>query len=89
MVSREDLKPWVLDALRLHGGKARIVQTAKYIWDTYESDLKRSGDFFYKWQYEMRWAGGSTSTRGENREVGINGTFATYLGCKITISVSS
>jgi hypothetical protein len=57
MVAREDLKPWVLDALRLHGGKAGVVEIAKYVWDKYEADLRKSGDCFYKWQYEMRWAG--------------------------------
>lgn len=56
MITREDLKPWILDALKLHGGKARVVQVCKYIWDTHENKIKTSGDLLYTWQYDVRWA---------------------------------
>ena len=55
-MNREDLKPIILDALHSAGHKEPIAKVAKYIWDNYEADLRASGDFFYTWQYDMRWA---------------------------------
>lgn len=57
MVTREKLKIWVLDALKANGGTARVPDIAKHIWDNHEAELRKSGDFFYTWQYAMRWAG--------------------------------
>ena len=57
MANKSDLKIWVVEALKDHGGKAHIVSICKFIWDKYESELRRSGDLFYTWQYDMRWAG--------------------------------
>ncbi|GAA0298360.1 hypothetical protein GCM10009128_16470 [Psychrosphaera haliotis] len=56
MATKEDLPGWVEAALKHHGGRARLIDVAKYIWKHYESDLRASGDLFYKWQYDMRWA---------------------------------
>ena len=56
MASRLDLQDWVVHALEAHGGKATIVQSAKHIWENHESELRASGDLFYTWQYDMRWA---------------------------------
>lgn len=57
MASREDLKTWVFDALSENGGEGSVVEIAKIIWRDHEADLRASGDLFYRWQYEMRWAG--------------------------------
>ena len=57
MASREDLKTWVIEALKAYGGSARIVQICEYIWNKYEAELRESGDLFYVWQYNMRWVG--------------------------------
>ena len=56
-LSREDLKPLILEALGCPGRSASIVEIAKYIWTKCERELIASGDFFYTWQYDMRWAG--------------------------------
>jgi hypothetical protein len=53
---REKLKEWILEAVSALGGEATIVDVAKYIWTHHQSDLEAAGDFFYIWQYEMRWA---------------------------------
>jgi hypothetical protein len=55
-VTREDLPHVVEEALRALGGTAPLVKVAEAIWKTHESDLKASGDLFYTWQYDMRWA---------------------------------
>lgn len=55
-LDRSSLAPLIVEALRTHSGSARIHEIGKYIWDNYESELRSSGNFFYKWQYELRWA---------------------------------
>ena len=57
MMSKKDLPSKVIEALRKKGGSATIVDVCKYIWDNYENELRASGDLFYTWQYDVRWAG--------------------------------
>nr|WP_246573814.1 hypothetical protein [Chelatococcus asaccharovorans] len=38
------------------GGQDEIVPIARYIWERYEAQLKASGDLYYTWQYDIRWA---------------------------------
>ncbi|WP_438728710.1 hypothetical protein ACR9YC_00690 [Parasphingorhabdus sp. DH2-15] len=74
MVTRTDLKKWIIDGLAAHGGQATIPTIAKHIWDNHESELRQSGDLFYTWQYAMRWAGqnlqkeGKLSKKGSKRQ---------------------
>ena len=56
MAQRADLMTWVRDALVGHGGEASIVDVSKHIWEHHKADLRASGDLFYTWQYDMRWA---------------------------------
>jgi hypothetical protein len=56
MATKHDLQDWVSDALRDSGGRARLVEVAKFIWSDHEAQLKVSGDLLYTWQYDMRWA---------------------------------
>jgi hypothetical protein len=57
MVTRADLMPWVVDGLKANGGRVHFIEIAKYIWINHRRAIESSGDFVYKWQYEMRWAG--------------------------------
>ncbi|MBS0564740.1 MAG: hypothetical protein JSR87_09770 [Proteobacteria bacterium] len=65
MVDKEDLKRWVLDALHSEGGSSSLIEVAKHIWEHHEAELRRSGDLFFKWQYDMRWA--ATALRNEGK----------------------
>lgn len=56
MAERGDLRVWVVEALRQLGGEGTIVQVCQRIWQVHESDLRESGDLFYTWQYDVRWA---------------------------------
>lgn len=68
MHTKEDLKEWVVNVLRTYsGGQASLIDVARYIWAEHEADLRASGDLFYKWQYDMRWA--ALSLRHEGRLV--------------------
>lgn len=57
MALRDDMKPWLLDALRRAGGSAKIVDLAKDIWIHHETEIRASPVGLYDWQYEMRWCG--------------------------------
>jgi hypothetical protein len=56
---------WVEASLRKLGGSAKIVEIAKDIYETHAEELERSGDLFYTWQYDMRWAGLKLSKAGK------------------------
>ena len=56
MTDRQDLREWVLSALISLGGEAQVVDVAKHIWQHHEAELRRAGDLFFTWQYDMRWA---------------------------------
>ena len=56
MLTRQDLIPWLHDALKKLGGSATIVSVCKHVWENHEPELRQSGDIFYTWQYEIRWA---------------------------------
>jgi hypothetical protein len=56
MATREDIRGWVIQALRANGGRAKVVEVARHIWDHHEAELRSSGDLFLTWQYDMRWA---------------------------------
>ena len=55
-MSKHDLEEPVLAAIREAGGTASLVDVARWIWLHHEADLRASGDLFYTWQYDMRWA---------------------------------
>jgi len=69
MAAGEYLVPWVRDALRALGGSGTIVDVCKVIWREHERDLRASGDSFYTWQYDVRWAAYSLREAGEARRV--------------------
>jgi hypothetical protein len=56
-MTRSDLKEAVLKALENQGGAARLVDICKFVWENHEGQLRASGDLFYTWQYDVRWAG--------------------------------
>jgi hypothetical protein len=54
--TKADLPAWLEDVLRAKGGSAAIVTICREIWQRYEPELRFSGDLFYTWQYDVRWA---------------------------------
>lgn len=56
MVTRESMKLWIIEGLTSMGGVGWPRDIAKYVWDNYEDDLRKSGDILYTWQYDLRWA---------------------------------
>ena len=56
LANKEDLQKWVLTALKSLNGSGGIVDVARVIWRDHETELRSSGDLFFTWQYDMRWA---------------------------------
>ncbi len=53
---RNDLQPWIVEALRSLGGYASVVEVSRRVWELHEQELRDAGDMFYKWQYDIRHA---------------------------------
>ncbi|MDE3079360.1 MAG: hypothetical protein KGI94_04975 [Paracoccaceae bacterium] len=64
MATKADLEMWVLEAVKKHGGEASVLTVAKEIWANHANELKASGDLFYTWQYDMRWAAQNLRSAG-------------------------
>jgi len=69
MATKYDIQDWIIDALNKNSKSASIVEVAKHIWLHHESDLRVSGDLFYTWQYEMRWAATQLRANGRMKDV--------------------
>lgn len=55
MATKDDLVTWVRAAVT-DLGPTNVIGVAKWIWQRHEMDLRSSGDLFYTWQYDIRWA---------------------------------
>lgn len=67
MAKKHDLDDWVNDALIKLGGSGRLVDVVETIWEEHNSELEKSGDLFYTWQYDMRWAADRLRRKGAMR----------------------
>ncbi|WP_210416820.1 hypothetical protein [Microcella pacifica] len=56
MANRNEFRAFVVEALRALGGSATVLEVTKQVWQVHEADLRHSGDLFYTWQYDIRWA---------------------------------
>lgn len=57
VANKNDLKDWVIEALESMSGSGSVVDVSRVVWQRHEHDLRLSGDMFYTWQYDIRWAG--------------------------------
>lgn len=56
MATKYELEVWIVQALRALGGEATIPRICEQVWTQHETDLRGSGDLFFTWQYDIRWA---------------------------------
>jgi hypothetical protein len=64
-MTKDDLPAIVEAALHSLGGKGTLLEVAKHIWKHHESDLRSSGDLFFTWQHDMRWAATELRSSGK------------------------
>jgi hypothetical protein len=72
MATKHDVQDWVQRALSRMGGPGSLTDVAKEIWRAHESDLRSSGDLFYTWQYDMRWAANRLRRQGIKQSVAVS-----------------
>jgi len=51
------------------GGAGTIPKVAEQIWIAREADLKDSGELFFTWQYDIRWAAQRLQDAGKLEKV--------------------
>ncbi|RZS55228.1 hypothetical protein EV141_2221 [Microcella putealis] len=71
MSDKSALRLFVLEALRALGGTGSVLEVSRHIWQTHEADLRMSGNLFYTWQYDVRWA--AQKLRQEGLLASVNG----------------
>jgi hypothetical protein len=64
VATRSDLQEWIVEALERLGGEASVVQVCRDVWRWHEDELHDSGDLFFTWQYDIRWAAQKLRDRG-------------------------
>lgn len=65
MAIRADLESWIVSALKYHGGRASVTAISKYVWENYEDQIRKQGNAFYTWQYDLRWVGQKLQKEGK------------------------
>jgi len=56
MKKREILENWIVEALKAHSGRAKVIDVCKHVWGNHEAEIKQSEELLYTWQYDVRWA---------------------------------
>lgn len=65
MATKHDLLDWVIEAVKELDGAGSVVEVCEVVWRRHEPDLRLSGDLFYTWQYDIRWAAQSLRDDGQ------------------------
>lgn len=69
MKPRDEMKPWIIEALRALGGAAPYIEVYKFVWTNYRSRILRGGDYWVlRWQYELSFAA-SELRKGSGRQL--------------------
>ena len=72
MADKYDLRDWLIQALLANGKQGTIIDVCKFIWSKYENELQMSGDLFYTWQYDVRWAATELRKNGKMKPAQIS-----------------
>ncbi len=64
MAVKRDLRDWIMQALSDLGGQGSVVDVCRHVWEHHEAELRASGDLFFTWQYDVRWAAQSLRDEG-------------------------
>jgi hypothetical protein len=67
MATKHDLGGWVIDALGALDSSASLIAISRQIWEQHEAELRNSGDLFFTWQYDTRWAAHRLRSQGRLR----------------------
>ena len=71
-MTKEMLPDLLYSVLRDMGGHGSIIGICKQFWCKYENELKNSGDLFYTWQYDIRWAATALRKTGRMKDANLS-----------------
>lgn len=72
MSDKYDLRDWLIEALKHNNNKGTIIDVCKFIWKKYEKELRASGNLFFTWQYDVRWAATELRKTGKMKPANIS-----------------
>ncbi|MEC4295330.1 hypothetical protein [Adlercreutzia shanghongiae] len=55
-------------------GSGTILDVCKMFWEEHEEELRSSGDLFYTWQYDIRWAATTLRKEGIMKDASLSKT---------------
>lgn len=64
-MTRQDLPNLLYTTIKSLGGSAKMQVIFKKFWNIYSKELEKSGELFYTWNYDIRWA--ATKLRNEKK----------------------
>ncbi len=73
-MKKEDLPELLEATISNLGGRGTIVEICKAFWAENEKELRNSGDLFYTWQYDIRWAATSLRKSGVMKDSSLSNT---------------
>ena len=53
---RDDLPDLLYKCLSDLGGEATVLETTAYFWSRHDTELRKSGNLFYTWRYDLHQA---------------------------------
>jgi hypothetical protein len=65
MTAKDRLGQWIVEALQDLGGSGNLIDVCQHVWEHHESDLRASGEGFFTWQYDIRWAATELRSSGK------------------------
>lgn len=71
-MQKDDLPELLEATLTKLGGSGTILEVCKTFWADNESELRNSGDLFYTWQYDIRWAATTLRKTGIMKDASIS-----------------
>lgn len=67
--------PELLEATLVElNGSGTILDVCKMFWKEHEEELRSSGDLFYTWQYDIRWAATTLRKEGVMKDASLSKT---------------
>ncbi len=64
-MKKTDLPQYLYSTMIVIGGKGSIIDICKSFWKEHRQELEQSGNLFYTWQYDIRWA--ATELRNQKK----------------------
>lgn len=71
-MQKDDLPELLEATLTKLGGSGTMLEVCKTFWADNESELRNSGNLFYTWQYDIRWAATTLRKSGIMKDASIS-----------------